>query len=280
MPDSHPCTGVRLHAPHPALADYVACYWVSRSAGTSRHRVLPDGCVDLVCAWAGTAAALRVHGSTTRPRELAVAPDGSYVGVRFRPGQARRFVEFPAALLTDTDLAAEGAVPWAFALRSLGPHGAGGPGAIDRALLAHLARRQVRRDAVDALLGWLAASAETPARAGMAIDRLGRLAGTGPRQAERHWRAAVGLPMETFLGIQRVRRAARALRGTTLAIADVALRAGYADQSHLTRATRRYLGATPGTLRRAEDVGIVQDGDAAMREDAHTHTAYTRIHSL
>src|SRR5690606_14373924 len=124
----------------PALAPYVAHYWTSWGADAGRHLILPDGCVDLVVVGgrAPRAAAL-VYGSTLRARAVTVHPGADSVGVRFLPGQARHFTGLPAASLTEAEIEAGLAMPWAAALRELAP--ADAAARLDRALLGWLARR-------------------------------------------------------------------------------------------------------------------------------------------
>jgi methylphosphotriester-DNA--protein-cysteine methyltransferase len=71
-------------------------------------------------------------------------------------------------------------------------------------------------------------------------------AGVGRRQLERRFRDAVGVPPRLFASILRFRRVFDVLEGPEAARwADAALAAGYFDQSHLIRDSRRFLGCTP-----------------------------------
>jgi AraC-like DNA-binding protein len=66
----------------------------------------------------------------------------------------------------------------------------------------------------------------------------------------RVFRAHFGTGPGEFVRRARFRRARELLLRTTLPLAQVALEAGFCDQSHLVRATRRALNMTPGALRR------------------------------
>jgi AraC-like DNA-binding protein len=73
---------------------------------------------------------------------------------------------------------------------------------------------------------------------------VGRPADLSPRTLQRRVLRSTGLTMGTLFQIERAREAASLLqRGVP--ILDVADEAGYADQSHLTRAMRRFWGYTP-----------------------------------
>ncbi len=64
-------------------------------------------------------------------------------------------------------------------------------------------------------------------------------------QLIRAFRDVYGLPPHAYLVQVRIRRASAALRAGS-SIADAALAAGFADQSHLTRCFKRATGVTPG----------------------------------
>ena len=67
------------------------------------------------------------------------------------------------------------------------------------------------------------------------------------RSIERRVRRATGLTLGAIRQIERAKKAADLLdRGAT--ILDVATRAGYADQAHLTRSLKRFVGQTPGQI--------------------------------
>lgn len=73
--------------------------------------------------------------------------------------------------------------------------------------------------------------------------------GRHPAYVARAFRAAYGRPVGTYLREVRVRRAAELLGGTETAIAEVALRVGFVDQSHLTRWFVRLVGLSPAAYR-------------------------------
>ena len=101
----------REYAPSEKLRPFVECFW-SRDPGSGRdpatrsvHRVLPDGCIDVVLGFSGEAdepeSAMAV-GTMTRALVLeGGAWPECFVGVRFRPGKATAFLAVPANELTD-----------------------------------------------------------------------------------------------------------------------------------------------------------------------------------
>ena len=82
------------------------------------------------------------------------------------------------------------------------------------------------------------------------IDALARLADLHPHHLMRVFRQQRG---ETIVGYVRRRRleiADTQLRDLEVPLVEIALRAGFCDQSHFTRAYRRQFGTTPGARRR------------------------------
>jgi AraC-like DNA-binding protein len=83
------------------------------------------------------------------------------------------------------------------------------------------------------------------------IDELAREAGVHPDYLARAFRTWFGVPVGSYVRRLRLEWAAARLAGTEEPIARIALDAGFADQSHFTRAFKRYAGVTPGEYRRA-----------------------------
>jgi AraC family transcriptional regulator len=65
----------------------------------------------------------------------------------------------------------------------------------------------------------------------------------------RQFKAATGLPPHRYVIMRRVERAKQLLQVGDLSLAEVAARAGFADQSQLSRHFQRLVGVTPGRFR-------------------------------
>ncbi len=79
----------------------------------------------------------------------------------------------------------------------------------------------------------------------------------------RLFRRSTGLAPHQYVLGRRVERAKALLRATDLPLAQVAALAGFADQAHLHRHFRRWVGVTPGAFPRPSRLGLaknVQDG--------------------
>jgi AraC-like DNA-binding protein len=68
------------------------------------------------------------------------------------------------------------------------------------------------------------------------------------RQLQRRFVERVGYGPKVFQRVARFQRAARRLRSDGAGLAGAAAWAGYADQAHLTRESRRLSGLTPREL--------------------------------
>src|SRR5581483_2818698 len=94
-------------APSPRLARHVECLWMYGSGpGEVVHRVLPDGCTDLVFLLSNGRVQASVAGTMTRPLLTRMQPGEEVFGVRFHPAMSHGLLRTPVDMLTDsiTDL--------------------------------------------------------------------------------------------------------------------------------------------------------------------------------
>ncbi len=81
------------------------------------------------------------------------------------------------------------------------------------------------------------------------VDEIAREVGVHPVHLGRVFRQHKRLPLARYIRALRIEWAAEQLRSSDASLAAVALRAGFADQSHFTRAFKRHIGRTPGQFR-------------------------------
>ncbi len=81
------------------------------------------------------------------------------------------------------------------------------------------------------------------------VAELARDAGVHPDYLARAFRAWFGDAIGRYVRRLRVEWAAARLAGTSHSIVEIALAAGFADQSHFTRVFRRHTGVTPAQYR-------------------------------
>lgn len=94
---------------------------------------------------------------------------------------------------------------------------------------------------------------------------LARGLGLHPASLARAYRAHVGEGLQETVRRLRVHRAVRLLRGSRLPLAEIALAAGFCDQSHMNRCFRAVIGRTPLKVR-AEGERLDRLGDGARPE--------------
>ncbi len=232
--------------PQPALSGRLVCFWTQRIGGSGpslQHRVLPDGCVDIV--WIDDAPPL-VAGPATRHVIVDLPAGTEVLGLRMRPGQAAALLGLPADQILDANVAL-GDLWGAAADRWNGLAGEDRPGKLDVLVAAMLGRESKgpRGDpAVEACVAWLA---RHPAGR---IDDLADVADLSLRQLQRRFRSAVGYGPKTFHRIVRLQRLLELAEHSrrSLRLADLSQAAGYADQAHMNREVRDLTGLIPSVL--------------------------------
>ena len=238
----------RTVPPPAALRAFVECLWVHAvddpAPAEDDGRILPDGRMDLV--WVRGVGAL-VAGPQSRATARPLGSPFLAVGARFHPGAAPGLLRLSAPELLDEHVALAAADAALAARIESALEGAGD----DRAAVAALGRELLRR--LDGALDpdpSVRAAVELLARPRAAVADVARRVHLSERQLERRFVGAVGYGPKTLERILRFQRAVTALGGggAGAGLAGAAAAAGYADQSHLSRETRRLAGLSPGQL--------------------------------
>lgn len=256
------------HRPPPDLARWVACFWQIRGAldeGVSHfHRVLPDGCADLLfdlettrCA-GGSPAELVGPMSAASLYEMQGAVD--LLGVRLRPGVAGLFTGIPADRVLDTS------APLTELPMALRPNVAAlseddSVAAVAR-LISACRKRVAALDSPDAAIEhavrqWSRAEQGLPS-----VSVLVRDIGLSERGFQRRFVMQLGLTPVRFRRLARLRAVLRLHAGGLQDWAALAAATGFSDQSHLVRDCRAFTGLTPTEWAASQEaaVGFLQDG--------------------
>jgi AraC-like DNA-binding protein len=254
MPDptetvTAPSSDYREHAPVAALDRHVACVWTQRVGGDRPmvHRIVPDGCIDIV--WLDRF--LHVAGPDTGPVLAPIPPGSLVVGIRFRPGLAPTMLGLPATELLDGRVGLEHL--WGGASGRLAEQldAAADPRAAMAVLERELLRRLPDAAPVDRLaegvVAKLGAGPRSPVVSGLAATL-----GSSERQLHRRCLDAFGYGPKMLDRVLRFQRflamARRAAPAGEAGLARLAADAGYADQAHLTRECRALSGLPPRQL--------------------------------
>jgi AraC-like DNA-binding protein len=232
------------------LRDSFACTWVHQmpEAGAPPIIVTPDGAIDL--QWIdGT---FRVAGPDKDPKIEVLHAGTMIIGFRFRPAAAAVWLGVPAAEMLGQRLMLDEL--WgAKATRLAGSVDAGQDvtSLID-SLDSTLARCAPAYAPIDAPMRAAYDLIQDGPPAGVPlVPWLGRALAMSERTLRRRFDESFGYGPKTLDRILRYRRymrLRRRMKGTSTAI--LASEAGYSDQPHLVRESRRLTGSTPYELGR------------------------------
>jgi AraC-like DNA-binding protein len=230
----------------PALKDHFRSRWTYEVARSSPGvlTVLPDGLAHL--RWLD--GVLTVTGPDLAARSEPLPPGGLVVGFSFQPGAVSRWLGAPVAELDGGRLALERLWgPSARRLAEWAGEARDADGVANRLAWA-FGTRAAGSDTPDPALRKLftiVEAAPNPPR----LDALARAVNSSPRTLRRRCHQDLGYGPKT---LERVVRFQRFVRLATTArdsdLAGLAHEAGYADQAHLSRETRRLCGISPGGL--------------------------------
>src|SRR5262245_8435145 len=73
--------------PSPAFADRIECFWSASARAPIPHRVVPDGCADILLAVSDSRVTLEAVGPMSRFRDHQLRSGVEIFGARFRPGR-------------------------------------------------------------------------------------------------------------------------------------------------------------------------------------------------
>ena len=253
------------------LAPWVACFWQIAGGipdGTSvLHRVLPDGCADLLfdlegCRRAGGTPA-DIVGPMSSAHVFALHGTIDLLGARLRPGAIRAFGGVQADRLLDTTAPISELLP-SLRLDVAELADTTNSAVRIRVLINAFRRRSGALNRPDplvcqALTRW--ARAERPEFSTISV--LTRDLGLSERAFERRFVAQVGLTPVRYRRLARFRSVLRLHAAGLRDWAALAAVTGFSDQSHLVRDHREFAGLTPTewAATQAGPAGFLQDGD-------------------
>jgi AraC-like DNA-binding protein len=256
------------HRPPPDLAPWIACFWEIRGAthdGTSHlHRVLPDGCADLLfdleAARRSGGAPAQLVGPMSEASLHEMRGSVHLLGVRLRPGVVNGFAAIPADRVLDSS------APLAELPASLRPSVAAlseQPGTAVARLVSACRARAADLDSPDVLIEhalsrWSRAEESLPV-----VGVLARDIGLSERTFERRFAAQVGLTPVRYRRLARMRAVLRLHASGMTDWAELAAVTGFSDQAHLVRDCRAFTGLSPTewAATQAAGVGFLQDGN-------------------
>jgi len=249
----------------PALSPDIECYWARTAdpmcaGGQDTHRVVPDGCIDIVVEFDGCAVEAggrimtafddraSVVGAMSRPLIVNAAPGTSFLGVRFKPGKATQFLGVTAGDLTDQSIPL-GEI-WRrddarVEARLTERQGIGRKLALLETAL--LERLKYKKDD-DPYIGRLVRLI-LDRRGAVSIEALSEYAGISRQHVARKFDQHVGISPKLFCRIMRFQDLMTTIRRSgKVDWATTALDFGYYDQAHMISDFKEFCGLTPASF--------------------------------
>ncbi|MED5593590.1 AraC family transcriptional regulator [Janthinobacterium sp. P210006] len=239
------------YPPIPALRPWLDCVWTCRvqtGATPLTHQVLPDNCIDILCQDQHDASF--AVGMMTAP--IAVVSQGRVqtVAARFKPGAAARFFQLPLCELNDgraglqqlwgRDLAARlDDALWSDPLSNM-----------QRIAILQdylLLRLRAGPPLAPAGVAVHAIAAIEGAQGLVRVEGLARQLGVSRQHLAQQFRQQVGISPKLFARICRFRAASLGVKSLAGQPdwAQVALKYGYFDQSHLIHDFQDFAHSSP-----------------------------------
>lgn len=251
-------------APCPALAPFVANFWVLRwdLRGRPPHRqqvlTRPSVHVTFTSYLTSGATRARIAGVVRDEFVEEIHGEGRVVGAAFRPGGFRPFMDAPAASLTGRFAGVDEVF-----------------GAAGLALAGEVFAAASAEEGVARLEGFLAEAAPEPdpaaeraasvvariaERPGLVrVDELAAAEGLSVRGLQRLFHEYVGInPKWVIRRFRMLEAAERAASGAGVDWAALAAELGYADQAHFTRDFTAAVGTPPARYAREAGPGTIE----------------------
>ena len=250
--------------PPASLRKVVSHYWLSLDNADSAYSAMPDGAVDLVIGTRGSTVQSWIYGTTTTRTEISLEKHGHYLGVRFKPGQSRHFINAAANELTDGHELSDQLVR--FPLSEILENGTNEDvfARLNRTLETYLTEQSPARASIDDIISLIETS-----RGAIDINEAAAAFDKGRRQFERVFLQTVGVSAKCFASINRFHHAASLVAQRRSTLVDIAAQAGYADQSHMTHEFRRLARISPAAFAR-QHVVFIQDSSLTTPDNTHS----------
>ncbi|MBW4443376.1 MAG: helix-turn-helix domain-containing protein [Plectolyngbya sp. WJT66-NPBG17] len=243
-----------------AIASLIGAFWCFSTPDATiqfsesvQHRVLPDGCMDLIFQYERSLDGdinnpqLTIYGSTDRFELFNIKPATEFVGIRFHPGMAGQFLNLSAIDLFQQEVKAQDCA----------------------SVFGKIFDRLCRCNSLEQALRTLQTSLlelqrmnddlSSPTREAirlisssqgrMPVSQIAEIIGVSERTLRRGVTAAVGLPPKVLARILRFQNTVSHLRSLESSnLCGIALACGYADQAHMAREFQQLAGLTPTTF--------------------------------
>lgn len=234
------------YRPDRGLAPFVDCGWVRQGSATRSIRVMPDGCVDLFVTAEGS---VMVAGPATTFYDMSPGKEYVLVGLRLHPGAAAAVIGHPVSEFKDCRVPLDSVF------------GVAGYRMTENLFATTTPRKRVAM--LQTMLSEYFADVEPlvdhvvvravqllQMQPDSPVSCLATAVGLGERQLRRRFDAAVGYGPKRFGRIIRFQRLLDLIHasGRPVPWAELAIEAGYADQSHMINECWVLAGVPPTAL--------------------------------
>lgn len=232
----------------PFLRGWFSAVWAHQMPETEAPPVIvtPDGTIDL--QWID--GHFRIAGPDKEPQTETISAGTTVIGFRFQPGAAASWLGVPASELLGQRLAIATALGRKGRLLETRIRDQTNIddliASIETGIADH-AHRHAADHAMQAAFNLIEAG---PPLDAPLIPWLGRALAMSERTLRRRFDESFGYGPKTLDRILRYQRFQRLSQRSRASTAMLAMEAGYADQAHLVRESRRLTGSTPGQLER------------------------------
>lgn len=224
---------------------------------------MPDGSVDIVIKISGGLSQSLIYGSTTTRKDIPLELGSHYLGISFKAGKSRHFINTAASELTNTNESSKGLLKFDF----LDAHEYIGSNdlflKLNNILEQHVRRYQPINSRIDNIVHNIESSN------GMSpIAEYSSIFCKSTRHFERIFKETVGISAKLYSQIVRFRCASTLISRTNLSLSCIATTLGYTDQSHMSREFRRFANTTPAAYAR-NHVAFLQDQSYRHSENSN-----------
>ena len=272
------------YPPPRELAPWIRLYWVyeCRASDPVAETIVADGFPELIIHFRSpfseadrngrliTQPVAVACGQLTRPLVLHRSIDAGMIGIRFQPGGLAPFLSAPMRLLTDARVAADELIADVDQLVEkivVAGNDVQRVAACNRFLLKSI---DIDRENVGIRR---VLERITMARGDISVATLATLMGTSRRSLELAFQKTVGTTPKMYCRITRFRHLYDAVsNGMPVNWVQMALDAGFFDQSHLIRDFRRFTGDTPTTFL-ADQTSFADSVNQVQVPSCHAPTA-------
>ena len=246
--------------PPNSLASLIGAFWCFATPDATahhdsiQHRVLPDGCMDVIfqCQRSPNGGIynpqLTIYGSSDRFSLVDIKPATEFVGVRFHPGMARLLLKLNPLNLFQQEARAQDCSPEFVKVFNQLCECSSIKQALHTLQTCLLELQKLDCHGIS-LSVREALRLITTTNGRMPVSQMAASIGVSERTLRRDVTAAVGLSPKVLARILRFQNAVACLR--TLEAVDLchlALECGYADQAHMGREFQQLSGLTPTTF--------------------------------